>query len=156
MSKIQLEKDTIISIYKTSNLENKKMLEKELTKKFFENIIDKIKDFDDILELSGYESEEEFLPYKKPKNKKEIKLNNIARLQLISEVYNEGWVEDWNNNQQYKYYPYFNKSSYSWVVYGCDYYCGSSSVGSLVYFKDKEKALDAGNKFIKIYSEILG
>lgn len=155
MSKIQLEEDTIRSIYKTTNIENKKMLEKELTKKFFENIIDKIKDFDDILELSGYESEEEFLPYKKPKNKQELRLNNIARLQLIAEVYNEGWIEDWSNTQQYKYYPYFTKASGSWVVGGCD--CGGSdSAGSLVYFKDKEKSLDAANKFIKIYSEILG
>ena len=155
MSNIQIKEDTIRTIYKTSSSENKKLLEKELTKKFFENIIDKIKDFDDILELSGYESEEEFLPYKKPKNKKELRLNNIARLQLIAEVYNEGWVEDWLNNQQYKYYPYFNKSSGSWVVggYDCD---ASISFGSLVYFKDKERALDAGNKFIKIYSEILG
>lgn len=113
MSKIQLEEDTIRNIYRTSTDENKKILERELTKKFFENILDKIKDFDDILELSGYESEEEFLPYKKPKNKKEIRLNNIARLQLISEVYNEGWIEDWSNNQQYKYYPYFNRVSSS-------------------------------------------
>lgn len=155
MSKIQLEEDSIRSIYKTSTPENKKILEKELTKKFFENIIDKIKDFDDILELSGYESEEEFLPYKKPKNKQELRLNNIARLQLIAEVYNEGWIEDWSNTQQYKHYPYLTKTSGSWVVFGC--LClASPSHGSLVYFKDKEKALDAANKFIKIYSEILG
>lgn len=117
-------------------------------------IEDYIKDFNDILKLSN-KLEIDILPYKEPKNKNERKLNNIAKLQIVEEVYAQGWIPDWNNSNEYKYYPYFRKVSCSWVVGIFSYVDGVISDGSLVYYKSSKQALDAGNKLLNIYIDII-
>lgn len=118
-------------------------------------VIERIRDFDDICFEVGVK-EEDILVFKNPSNKKEKFHNACAKIQLITEVYNEGIIIDLNNSKQYKYYPYFIKRSVlAWSV--DSHYCHdvSASVGFGFYFKTDILALDAGNKFLDIYIDYL-
>lgn len=97
----------------------------------------------------------DILPYKDPKNKSQLRLNNIAKLQFIEEYYKGNWKINWNSRNQYKYYPYFIKENGVWRV--GSHFCTDSyySLGSLAYFETREKALEVGNKYLDIYISII-
>jgi hypothetical protein len=46
------------------------------------------------------------LPFSKPANGFHKALNAYAKLFIIAEALNEGWVPDWADSDQYKYYPW--------------------------------------------------
>lgn len=153
-SKIKVENSLVESAYKAADTSQKK-----LVKKYFEvqssSIIDKIKDFNDILKLSGKKIQD-VLPFKKPVNKAQVSLNAVAKIQLITEVYNQGVILDFRKTNQYKYYPYFiKKARGGWCLGDSDYVAVVAGLGFGFYFDTSEKALDAGNKFLDIYKEYL-
>ena len=76
------------------------------------------------------------------------------KLKVIVAAINQGWVPDWTNSDQYKYYPWFNLSSgsgFSVHGYGDDF--SYSSVGSRLCFESKEKCLYAAEQFKDIYED---
>jgi len=79
------------------------------------------------------------------------------QLTIIARALNEGWEPDWNDGNQYKYYPWFKHaacgSGFSYVVFRFDF--GFSSAGSRLYFKSCELAEYAGKEFISIYNQFL-
>jgi hypothetical protein len=100
------------------------------------------------------------LPYSKPKNGFQKALNGYAKLFLIAEALNEGWVPDWGNDDQWKYYPWMwvkpntkNPSGFGLSYYVCDVDRSYSSVGSRLCFKSRELAEYAGKQFSKVYEE---
>ena len=82
----------------------------------------------------------------------------ISQLQsiIIVKALNEGWIPDWSNNNQYKYFPYFymENSSAGGFVFG-DYvlWYTSAAVGSRLCLKSRELAEYAGKQFKEIYEE---
>lgn len=156
--KIEITEEEAIQYYNSSNDNGfKALLEKQFGVGFWKpkNIINQVKDFNDILRISGSKLED-ILPYKNPRNKKQISQNNFAKIQLIEEVLNQGWAPDWNNHNEYKYYPYFeHKIQGGWVYCG---YCDrnfSSFTAEVAYFKSPELAIFVGKTFIKEYSDFL-
>ncbi len=80
------------------------------------------------------------------------------RLRLIARCFNEGWVTNILDTNQYKYWPYFFinldqnlKSGFGFAL--TDYYCGRTAAGcgSRPFFKSKEICLYVGKTFIKEY-----
>lgn len=132
--------------------------QKTLIERYFvlpKSIISRIKTFDDILMISG-KSYEEILPWKDPKTKEQKSQNAFAKIQLISEVYNEGEILNWGNHSQYKWYPWFEKKALVGWVFDCSYCCdGGAAMGSGCYFKSKELSDDAAKKFPEIYIDYL-
>lgn len=102
-----------------------------------------------------------------------MRSDEIARrkLEVITEALNEGWRPDWNNTNQYKYFPYFrilpgqgkgpdgkpngahaglaNASTINAATYT------SATLGSRLCFRDPELAAYAGDTFRDLYAEIL-
>jgi len=78
------------------------------------------------------------------------------KLKIISKAINQGWTPDWDNNNQKKWYPYFNLSS-GFGFSGTHYSYGNSDtyVGSRLCFESSEKAKYAGNEFVQIYEKFL-
>jgi len=155
--KIEITEEEAIQYYNSSNDNGfKALLEKQFGVGFWKpkNIINQVKDFNDILRISGSKLED-ILPYKNPRNKKQISQNNFAKIQLIEEVLNQGWAPDWNNHNEYKYYPYFeHKIQGGWVYCSyCFHYCSSNA--EVAYFKSPELAIFVGKTFIKEYSDFL-
>ena len=77
------------------------------------------------------------------------------KLTIIAKALNEGWKLNWNNKDEYKYYPYFyyegNAFCYC-VSYFIGCYC---SVGSALVYKNSELAKYAGIKFKKLYNDYM-
>ncbi|MGE0636013.1 MAG: hypothetical protein AB7G44_03490 [Bacteroidia bacterium] len=82
------------------------------------------------------------------------------KLFIIAEALNEGWKPNWNDSDEWKYYPWL------WVTADADNTAGSglsfsdfvctnsiSSVGSRLCFKTRELAKYAGEQFTELYAE---
>lgn len=81
------------------------------------------------------------------------------KLIIIAQAINNGWEPDWNDDDQYKYYPWF------WVKAKADnsglglsyldyaYTNSDTSVGSRLCFPTREAAKYAGETFTDLYEE---
>lgn len=77
-----------------------------------------------------------------------------AKLIIIAKAINGNWVLDWNNWDQYKYYPWFDMGSSSGVGFSCGvdvYWCTDSIVGSRLCFETREQAKYVGKQFEELY-----
>ena len=110
-------------------------------------IVDRIKTFEDACCVLGSRpvfcsaDERDEMAYKKLKH--------------IAKALNEGWVPDWNDKTQPKYYPWFTMSPFGFgdTYYG-DWDTGSS-IGSRLCYKNAELAKYAGKQFEELYKDLL-
>jgi len=79
------------------------------------------------------------------------------KLMVIFQAINDGWIPDWSNTNQAKWYPYFRvlpsgsgfSHSYSYLSYGCTY------AGSRLCFESSDKAKYAAEQFADLYTQYL-
>lgn len=86
----------------------------------------------------------------------DFRINAYKKLELIVEVLNEGWIPNWSDSEEYKYYPYFEFNSEAGRFSSSDYYLSNhvnSFVGSRLVYRTKELAIHAGKLFIDIYND---
>jgi len=79
-----------------------------------------------------------------------------TKLVIIAQALNDGWVPDWDNSRQYKYYPWFDmrtSSGSGFSYYDFDGWNSDSVVGSRLCYKSHEIAQYAGEQFIDLYKE---
>ena len=75
------------------------------------------------------------------------------KLMVITKALNEGWEPNWNDSNEWKYYPWFSMGgSRGFSYYGCDGLSGSY-VGARLCFKSHELAEYAGAQFKELYKE---
>lgn len=86
----------------------------------------------------------------------------LYKLLFIVEAVNEGWVPDWNNSDEYKYvlWPDIieDKSKPSGFGLSFDaigHWRTSTTVGSRLCFKDRERAKHTFDTFIELYEDYL-
>ncbi len=89
----------------------------------------------------------------------------IARRKVgtIAEALNEGWVPNWNDTDEYKYYPYFyiEPNAYGAAAgLSCAYTYNAASttaatIGSRLCFKTSALARYAGKTFTELYTQSL-
>jgi hypothetical protein len=86
----------------------------------------------------------------------------IAHYQLviIAEALNEGWQPNWNDGDEWKYYPWFEvkadqaNTAGSGLSYGgCGYATSSTYFGSRLCFKSRDLAKYAGQAFTELYKD---
>ena len=81
------------------------------------------------------------------------------KLVIIAEALNNGWKPDWQNMNEYKYYPWFDLegedkktgSGRSYDVYGDAN--ANAAVGSRLCFKTSGLAKYAGTQFEQLYAD---
>ncbi|MCO6149088.1 hypothetical protein [Flavobacterium sp. NRK1] len=78
------------------------------------------------------------------------------KLMIIAKALNDGWVPDWGNDDEYKYYPWFDMggssgSGFSYNGYG--HGDSHSFVSSRLCFKSRALAEYAGTQFADLYKE---
>lgn len=126
----------------------------------YEEITDRVKTYEDACKVLGVE------PINEQNAKAQgFRSDEIARrkLETIAAALNEGWKPDWNNTDQYKYYPYFYiQENANGAVAGLScastYYAAANSaasVGSRLCFYASRLARYAGNQFTDLYEQIL-
>lgn len=95
----------------------------------------------------------------------ELRPDEVARkkLEVITAALNEGWSPDWNNTNEYKYYPYFyieprNRGAYAGrSCTHTDYAASltSAAIGSRLCFHEPDAARYAGRTFTELYEQLL-
>jgi hypothetical protein len=119
------------------------------------NITEKIKSFEDACQLLGIDA---VLPQVEmlPENQQKAILAHY-KLMIIAEALNEGWKPNWDNYDEYKYYPWFDmegsSSGSGFSFCDCDGWITGSSVGSRLCFKSRELAKYIGETFVDLYRE---
>lgn len=118
------------------------------------DITERIKTFTDVLEHLNID-EDDFVDRIEDMTEDEAA---YVKIKLIVRTLNEGWVPDWSNSNQYKYYPWFRMGSSSGV--GFSFYVDGngdtiSNCGSRLCFKSRELAVYAGEQFENIYKDYL-
>jgi hypothetical protein len=110
METLKINKANALKAYKEAPKEGKQLLSNLFGKGVLsENIMERIHDFSDILDEAGI-SEEEFAEQIKGLSEDEIA---YKKMKLFTSVLNEGWGPDWNDSNEYKWYPYFDMGSKS-------------------------------------------
>ena len=79
------------------------------------------------------------------------------KLKVIVRAINDGWVPDWSNRDQYKYYPWFEVLSSGFGFSDSDYDCTYTDayVGSRLCFESREKSDYAASQFVDLYKQFL-
>lgn len=127
----------------------------------YEEITDRVKTYEDACKVLGVE------PINEQNAKAQgFRSDEIARrkLETIAAALNEGWKPDWNNTDQYKYYPYFYIQenakgkgsaglSYASTDIAATY--TYAYIGSRLCFYASRLARYASNQFTDLYEQIL-
>jgi len=152
---LEIEKQTAKRLYPTSPDWFKSQLEESFGKEFFdEKEFEKIKTFADACKSCGT-TEKEF-------NERFSKLGLsddtlcYEKLKIVAQSINNGWIPDWNNSTQKKWWPWFNLSSgFGFSASNYDYTFADSLVGSRLCFESSEKSDYAANQFLELYEGFL-
>ena len=155
MKVLQIEESNARRLYKTASTEFKQALEDTFGKEFFSaKITDRIKTYEDACEELDETPLDEKVLTDLGFTTDEI---NYRKIKTITKAFNEGWKADWNDSNQYKYYPWFKMSSGGFVFDGAG--CGSSTAdagdASRLCFKSSELAKYAGEQFLQLYSDFI-
>lgn len=129
-----------------SNKETKKLLNKV-------SLFDRIKNYSDVCRELNVEEltvkHFDFLP-------KEQRLKALAyhQVQTIGKLFNGKWKVVWNGKQR-NYYPWFEISPSSLVVFLASSASASPSAGEVCCYKNQETSDFIGKTFVDIYSIII-
>lgn len=141
---VNIQKRDAITAYNKANNKEKALLENLFGKELFnQKLIDRIKTMDDVyseLSIDKTKFEGSFIF---PEDL------DAAKIRLIYKVFNEGWLPDWTNHNEYKYTPYFESKSgcaFSSSVY--NNWAAYTFVGSRLCLKSKELALELPKIFV--------
>lgn len=127
----------------------------------YEEITDRVKTYEDACKVLGVE------PINEQNAKAQgFRSDEIARrkLETIAAALNEGWKPDWNNTDQYKYYPYFyiqenakgkGSAGLSYAITYCTASTTAAYIGSRLCFYASRLARYASNQFTDLYEQIL-
>jgi len=150
---LEIKKDAALEAYKNASKEGRKLLKDLFGNYQFQSITDRIKTFEDVLE------ELNLSPIDFKVGCEYLEIDEVAyrKLRLIVQCLNEGWKPDFTDEQEYKYYPWFEVnpagSAYAHSTHVPSY--ALATIGSRLCFKSRELALYAGKTFEKIYTDYL-
>lgn len=122
-------------------------------KKENQKITELVKSFEDARNMTGRPDVPDFsnLPTDMRKH-----FEAQYKMIVIAEALNEEWIPDWDNYDEYKYYPWFemSPSSFAFGVSSCIYAAASAGSGSRLKFRTRELAEYAAKQFIDIWKDI--
>lgn len=156
METLEVTKTNAIKAYQAADAKGRKMLADLYGEKtFLQKITDRVKTVEDAYEAIGINPGEININTAPPVMEDDLKsIYAYYKLIAIVRALNEGWVPDWSDGDQAKYYPYFKMNP----GFGFSYaYCDGwhSDAGSRLCFKTRELAEYAGKQFESIYNDFL-
>lgn len=158
METLEIQKKNAIAAYNSGDAATKKLLEDLFGEKnLSQKITDRVKTFDDAVQVVGEPSQNIGLLLAYNGNEPDM-LAAVAfmKLTIIAKALNEGWQPDWTDSNQYKYYPWFKyKSGFGLSCDVYDIWITNTTVGSRLCFKTAELAKYAGEQFADLYNDFL-
>ena len=74
------------------------------------------------------------------------------QLVIIAQALNERWEPNWDDYDEYKYYPYFNmQGGFSYYYYGS--WITNTNASSRLCFRSREVAKYAGETFLELFKD---
>ena len=148
---LMVDKTKVLEEFEKADEKGRKLLESIFGK--LGTDMTEIKSYEDALKITGM---------------KDVEFSNVPaelrksfeaqyKLIVITKALNQGWVPNWDNGNQAKYYPYFYMSPSGFAFYYTYYlysyaYAGD---GSRLCFRTSELAAYAGRKFIEVYKDLM-
>ena len=113
--------------------------------------MESIKTVEDALNVTGMPATPEFNEV--PEELREY-FKSVYEAVVITRALVGDWKADWNDTDQYKWYPWFKVSSGGFVFSGTYFDCSYANAGcaSRLCFKSDELATYAGKQFLQLYS----
>ena len=117
------------------------------------SIIEKIKTFEDAMNATGRKEVPDFSSFPEDMRKH---FEALFKMVVIAEALNEGWKPDWDNYNEYKYYPWFDMSpsSFAFDVSISFTRIAPAGSGSRLKLKSRELAEYCGGQFKDIWKDI--
>ena len=157
---INLTKEEAIKFYNSSQDQGfKDLLETNFGKDFWkQEITDIVYDIETLKSYINVNTSYAFIPpYNiNTTNKLEKTLNAVYILSKIAEIYNEGTILDWKNNNQYKYLPYQNFSGLSGVVSPAYDWNFVLLAASCLYYKNSNLSRKSYSNFKQYWEDYWG
>jgi hypothetical protein len=130
---------------------------KAVTKTHPKDITNRVRNYSDACYVLGITPEREDALAKLGFTKDEIA---YRKLKTIAKALNQGWIPNFENKNEYKYWPWFVFTGGAGAGFACAYTtfvpsAASTSVSALLCFKTRELAAYAGTQFIDIYNDFL-
>lgn len=159
MEQLTIAKKDAVKAFKEADAEGKKLLSNLFNKeKIFGSPMDRFKTFEDVLATMDEipENVNMLLTYN-GNNADLLGAKAFLKATLVTRALNDGWVPNWDDTNEYKWWPWFNMKS---AGFGLSYsYFGSANsssvVGSRLCFKSEELSNYAAKQFESIYKDLL-
>lgn len=158
MRTLQIKQDSLLVAFRNAGKEGKQVLSDLFGKQvaLYDNITDRVKSFEDACQVLGISTNVPEVKGLPRKHQKAIIAN--YKLIVIAEALNEGWKPNWQDSDEYKYYPWFDMSNPAGV--GCSSANNTASYtlasfGSRLCLKNRELAIYFGQTFTDLFNDSL-
>lgn len=158
MRTLQIKQDSLLVAFRNAGKEGKQVLSDLFGKQvaLYDNITDRVKSFEDACQVLGISTNVPEVKGLPRKHQKAIIAN--YKLIVIAEALNEGWKPNWQDSDEYKYYPWFDMSNPAGV--GCSTTGNAASrtgadFGSRLCLKNRELAIYFGQTFTDLFNDSL-
>lgn len=158
MRTLQIKQDSLLAAFRNAGKEGKQVLSDLFGKQvaLYDNITDRVKSFEDACQVLGISTNVPEVKGLPRKHQKAIIAN--YKLIVIAEALNEGWKPNWQDSDEYKYYPWFDMSNPAGVGCSATYHAAShthASFGSRLCLKNRELAIYFGQTFTDLFNDSL-
>lgn len=158
MRTLQIKQDSLLAAFRNAGKEGKQVLSDLFGKQvaLYDNITDRVKSFEDACQVLGISTNVPEVKGLPRKHQKAIIAN--YKLIVIAEALNEGWKPNWQDSDEYKYYPWFDMSNPAGVGYSATDAAASdtnANVGSRLCLKNRELAIYFGQTFTDLFNDSL-
>lgn len=158
MRTLQIKQDSLLVAFRNAGKEGKQVLSDLFGKQvaLYDNITDRVKSFEDACQVLGISTNVPEVKGLPRKHQKAIIAN--YKLIVIAEALNEGWKPNWQDSDEYKYYPWFDMSNPAGVGYSYTSNTASNtyaSFGSRLCLKNRELAIYFGQTFTDLFNDSL-
>lgn len=158
MRTLQIKQDSLLVAFRNAGKEGKQVLSDLFGKQvaLYDNITDRVKSFEDACQVLGISTNVPEVKGLPRKHQKAIIAN--YKLIVIAEALNEGWKPNWQDFDEYKYYPWFDMSNPAGVGYSYTNNTASktnANFGSRLCLKNRELAIYFGQTFTDLFNDSL-
>lgn len=158
MRTLQIKQDSLLVAFRNAGKEGKQVLSDLFGKQvaLYDNITDRVKSFEDACQVLGISTNVPEVKGLPRKHQKAIIAN--YKLIVIAEALNEGWKPNWQDSDEYKYYPWFDMSNPAGVGYSSTNNTASNTsanFGSRLCLKNRELAIYFGQTFTDLFNDSL-
>lgn len=156
MKNLNITAEAVKQAFKNAGKDGKQVLTDLFGKQvsLYDNITERVKSFEDACQVLGISTNVPDVKGLPRKHQKAIVAN--YKLIIIAEALNEGWKPNWQDSDEYKYYPWFDMTNPAGV--GCSHTHAAATnaganVGSRLCFKNRELAIYFGQQFTDLHNE---